>query len=584
MSERRGPAGDEIEVADLASPERLRSLFHPQSLALVGASDTSGWARNVYQSLRTAGFEGTFVPVHPHHPTVFGISTRPSLRHLDGPVDLVFALVPTDAVEQVVDDAGAAGVRNLVVLAAGYGERGEEGRRRERSVIERATRHGITVLGPNGLGFINATARVAPYGLTVAPPLIPGPVGIVLQSGALASAVQAFARNHGIGVSLLVSMGNEAMVTTADVIEYLIEDPATRVIALFLEGIRHADRFAALARRALATGKAMVVLKIGRSPGGQRTALAHTGAVAGDDAVVDTALRQLGVIRVHSLEELLITAGLLGYGPAIPGPRMGVITASGGACDIIADRAQEEGLQMPAFDARTVAALEPLLPPFTNAQNPVDVTGFGLAHQGGGVPMVGTLREVARDPNLDFVLLLGPLLPSPASPDQMADVEQRFGEYARAIAEAPVPVVPCRTACTDLDATARGLFLGRQIHQLGGLEFALSAIGHSLRWEQHRRRAHPAPAAERGHAPDWIGDLPPGPWAETEGRRLLAAAGVPLVLAQLSSSAEEAVAAARDLGYPVALRVCAAGIAHKTEQGGVALDVESDAAVRAAFA
>ncbi|MFZ0215888.1 MAG: CoA-binding protein, partial [Candidatus Dormiibacterota bacterium] len=532
MSERSGLVGGEIEAPDLASPERLRSLFHPQSLALVGASDTSGWSRNVYQSLRTAGFEGTFVPVHPHHPTVFGIPTRPSLRHLDAPVDLAFALVPTDAVEQVVDDAAAAGVRNLVVLASGYAERGEEGRRRERALIERATRHQITVLGPNGLGFINATAKVAPYGLTVAPPLVAGPVGVVLQSGALASAVQTFSRNHAIGLSLLVSMGNEAMVTTPDVIQYLIEDPSTRAIALFLEGVRHADRFAALARKAQAAGKPIVVLKIGRSPGGRRTALAHTGAVAGDDAVADAALRQLGVIRVRSLEELLITAGLLGYGPSIPGPRMGVITASGGACDIIADRANEEGVQIPPFDARTVAALEPLLPPFTNAQNPVDVTGFGLAHQG-RVPMVGTLREVARDPNLDFVLLLGPLMPSTPSPDPAADV-QRLDEHARAFADAPIPVVSCRTTCTDLDPTARELLLARGMHQLGGLEFALSAIGHSLRWQERRRRLRPAPATEPVPVPGWIGDLPPGPWAETDGRRLLEAAGVPLVPARLT--------------------------------------------------
>ena len=589
MTDGAGIAGHRPPTANLASPERLRGLFGPRSLALVGASDTSGWAKNVYQSLRRAGFEGRFVPIHPHHPTVFGLPTRPTLRHLEEPVDLAFALVPTDAVEPVIEDAGAAGVKNLVVLAAGYAERGEEGRLRERRVIERATTHGITVLGPNGLGFINATEKVAPYGLTIAPPLIAGPVGVVLQSGALASAVQAFARDHAIGVSLLVSMGNEAMVTTADVIEYLIEDPATRVIALFLEGIRQPDRFAALARRALGAGKPLVVLKVGRSAGGQQMALAHTGAVAGDDAVVDAALHQLGVIRVRSLEELLITAGLLGYGPPLPGPRMGVITASGGACDIIVDRSDEEGMTIPAFGPSTVAALEKILPGFTNAQNPVDVTGFGLAHQGGvasvrgRTPMVEALRVVARDPDLDFAFVLGPLLTTPVAPGDAA-VADRVDEHAQAIAEAPIPVVSVRTTCTDLDPIARELLLNRGIHQVGGLEFALSAIGHSLRWRERRRRAHAARGAASPAPLAWVAELAPGTWAETDSRRILEAGGVPVVPARLATSAGEAVTAAAGFGYPVALKVCGAGIVHKTELGGVALDVDTDAGVREAFA
>lgn len=244
----------------LASPDRLREFFHASSIALVGASDTSGWGRNVFESLRTAGFEGTFVPVHPRHPTAYGIPTRRSLCDLDQPVELAFVLVPTEAVESVVRDAAVAGTRNLVILAAGFGEQGEHGRQLERKLVEIAAANGIVLLGPNGLGFINAPARVAPYGLNIAPPLIAGSVGVVLQSGALASAVLGFARGHAIGVSLLISMGNEAMITTADVIEYLVEDAATQVIALFLEEIRQPARFVALAERARARGKAVVAL------------------------------------------------------------------------------------------------------------------------------------------------------------------------------------------------------------------------------------------------------------------------------------------------------------------------------------
>lgn len=571
----------------LASPERLRGLFGSRSLALVGASDTSGWARNVYQSLRTAGFDGEFVPVHPRHPTVFGIPSRPSLRDLDRPVDLAFALVPTDAVEGVVEDAAAAGVRNVVVLAAGFGERGEDGRRRERRLVDMACAHGITLLGPNGLGFINATDRIAPYGLSILPPLQAGPVGVVLQSGALASAVQAFACNHAIGLSLLVSMGNEAMVTSADVIEYLIEDAATRVIALFLEGIRQPDRFVALARRAMAAGKPIVALKVGRSPGGREVALAHTGAVAGDDAVVDAALRGLGVIRVGSLEELLVTAGLLGYAPPLPGPRMGVITASGGACDIIADRAHEEGVAIPAFAPATIAALTDVLPPFIEARNPVDVTGFGLAHAADAMrPVSGALEAATHDAGVDFVLLVGLTAPNVPPPDPDMAV-RRLDRQVAIIDRSPVPVLCASTTCTDVSSFARELLVPRRIHQLAGLDLGLAAIGHAVRWHGMRASRAERPSTARAPAPSARGapaaPAASGVWAETDGRRLLEWAGVPVVPAEVADGVDGALRAAAALGYPVALKVCAPGIAHKSDAGGVVLGVAGPDELRDAF-
>jgi acyl-CoA synthetase (NDP forming) len=567
----------------LASPARLRDFFHASSIALVGASDTSGWARNVYESLCTAGYEGTFVPVHPRHPTAFGLPTRPSLCDLEQPVELAFVLVPTDAVESVVRDAAAAGIRNLVILAAGFGEQGADGRQLERRLVDLATDHGITLLGPNGLGFINAPARVAPYGLNIAPPLIAGSVGVVLQSGALASAVLGFARGHAIGLSLLISMGNEAMITTADVIEYLVEDPATRVIALFLEEIRQPARFTALAERALERGKPVVALKVGRSPAGQRTAMAHTGAVAGDDAVVDAALRQFGVVRVRSLEELLVTAELLSSSSPLPGRRMGVVTASGGACDIIADRAFDEGIQIPEFSSETEATLREILPSFTSPQNPVDATGYGLAHQASAArPITAALEAVTRDANIDFVLYLGVNLPAVTPPDP-APVEQRIDAQAKAIHASPVPVVVANTTCSDVGEFARGLLLTHKLSVLPGLDLGLSAVGHAIRWQEHRARPRHQPPAGVPK-PEVFRRQPDGVWSEFDGRRLLELANVPTIPAHLVHSADEAVAAAEQLGYPVALKVSGVGVAHKSDIGGVALGLASEAAVRDAYA
>ncbi len=355
----------------LVTPGRLREFFAPRSIAVVGASDTSGWARFIVASSATVGFTGPLIPVHPAHATVFGRPAVPSLRDLPEPVDLAFILAPIQAVEGVLDDAGAAGVRGAVVLASGYREVGPQGRALEDMMVARAAANGITMLGPNCLGFVNAHSRSAPFALTLPPPLTAGPIGVALQSGALASVVLAFARSRAIGVSTLTTMGNESMISTVDMIDYLAEDESTKVICLFLEEIGDPEKFARAAEKADQAGKPIVALKVGSSLAGQQAALAHTGSVAGNDAVVDAVLRQLNVVRVTSIEELLCTGALLGYDRWPRGRRMGVVTASGGACDIIADRASAQGVEIPPFAPETAAAITEHLPPFAAAKRSI---------------------------------------------------------------------------------------------------------------------------------------------------------------------------------------------------------------------
>lgn len=218
---------------------------------------------------------------------------------------------------------------------------------------------------------------------------------MVLQSGALASAVLTFMHARNIGLSMLTSMGNEMSLSVTDVVDHLVDDPATKVIALFLETVRHPAEFARVARRAAAAGKPIVALKIGASKLASRTAQAHTGALVGDDHVVDAAFRRLGIIRVHSLEELILTAGLLARTGPLPGPRIGVVTPSGGACEIIADRAEQEGLEIPAFAPATTAQLEESVPEFATVQNPLDVTGYVLVDR---TLLARALKAVAADP------------------------------------------------------------------------------------------------------------------------------------------------------------------------------------------
>jgi acetate---CoA ligase (ADP-forming) len=565
----------------LVTPERLAEFFAPGSIAMVGASETSGWARFIVAASAAVGYSGPLLPVHPRHSTVFGRPAVPSLRDLPEPADLAFILAPTEAVPSVIEDAGAAGVRNAIVLASGYREAGQSGRDLEDDLVTAAARHGILLLGPNTLGFLNTAARVAPFGLTVPLPLAAGPVGIALQSGALSSALLAFARSQAIGVSTLASLGNEAMITTADMLDYLVADGQTKVICLFLEEIGDPAAFSAAALRADAAGKPIVALKAGASQAGQQAALAHTGAVAGDDAVVDAALRQLNIIRVSSIESLLTTAALFGHQRWPAGRRMGVLTSSGGACDIIADRASAEGIEIPPFAPQTTAAIAAALPSFAAVRNPLDCTGYVLANARTSAltAIDHALDAAVDDPGLDFVLSAGFAIPEARPPDPAAKLmEDRIGWVADRMAAAPIPVIPLSMTCTDVTGYAREVLDSHGLHMLPGMELGVQALGNMLRWQEGRGSVRPI----RGRAP--VRGSSAVAWTEARARDLLATAGIPVVPGQVARSADEAVAAARSLGGPVALKISSADVAHKSDVGGVLLNLSGDQAVRDGYA
>jgi acyl-CoA synthetase (NDP forming) len=595
-AERNGedvPAGVPAQDQAVALlPDRLGSFFAPRSLAIVGASDTAYWSRNAYENLSVIGFPGRIVPVNPKRSHVFGLECAPSLRDLGTPVDLAYIAAPPAFLPAILDDAAAAGIHNLVVVGAGFSESGHAGQQLQRDLIHQARRRGITVLGPNCPGFLNVTDHVAAYGQQIPPGLHCGGVGVVLQSGALTTVVLKFSIAHAIGLSKVVCLGNEAIIRAADVLDYLIEEPDTRVIAMFLEQIRDGARFLVLAERALLRGKSIVVLKAGRTPAGQRTALAHTGAIAGDEAVVDAVLRQAGIARVRSLEELLVTAGLMAQDYPIKGNRMAVVSASGGACDIIADRASDEGLDMPGFALETAAELQAYLPTFATVQNPLDTAAIDTVRETGtaAVPMDVVAEIASRDPGFDFVLYMGfnvvpQVEPEPGERDSTIARMEHVREMRR---QAPLPVVPIGLTCLEAGPFAKRAYGESGLWMLPGIEFGLTALGHVARWNTARHhaqsRVQSQPHAKPPRPLPFVGSVKRGPWSEAEGRRLLEAADVPLVPAVLATTVEEAVAAAERLGYPVVLKVCAAEIAHKSDIGGVKLNLRSQAELRHAYA
>jgi acetate---CoA ligase (ADP-forming) len=563
-----------------STAEQVRQLFNPRSIALIGATDKSRWSWSTWGNLITHQFAGPVYLVNPRGIPVHGRGSYARVADLPEPTDLAFVMVPTSAVLDVLTEVADAGIRSAVLLTSGFAEVGAEGAELERKVVTLATDRRLTILGPNGNGFINAAAGITPYGLPIEPPLLRGPVGVVLQSGALASGVLNFAQSRNVGVSLLVSMGNESMVSMTDVMRYLIDDDATRVITLFIESIRKPAEFLALAGEALVKGKPVVALKVGRSQAGAKVAKAHTGSLVGDDAVADAVFRRSGVIRVDSLEDLVITSGLLAAGP-LPGRRFGFVTASGGACEIIADRAEDEGIEIPEFAPRTMSRLREVLPPFAATQNPIDVTGYILIDN---QLMRKALLSVAEDPGLD-ALVLATDLPKFAPPDPAPIIEQ-FRGTAEILRNSPKPVVVMGNTLTDITA------FGRQVAAetgypgvLGGIHHGLTALGRAVRWsEAYRAAAQGVPRVPGPPAPLELTEQPGDAWPEHRAARFLAAHGIPVVPGVLAASPEAAAAAAGELGYPVVVKLAADDVTHKSDVGGVRVALHTPGAVRAAYA
>jgi acyl-CoA synthetase (NDP forming) len=543
----------------------------------VGATDASRWSWNTFENWRAYCGSLPCYLVHPRHRSVHGCPAYPSLSAIGEPVDLVYVMVPTDQVMPVLEEAASLGVRSAVVLTAGFAETGPAGEALEARMVALAERSGMTILGPNGNGFINATGRRTPYGLPIPPPLRAGPVGIVLQSGGLASVVVAMAQARGIGVSLVVSTGNEAMVGATDVLSYLVDHEPTTAVAMFLEAVRKPEAFREVARRALEAGKPVVALAVGRTPAGGRAALAHTGAVVGDAAVVRGVLEDLGVVLVDSLEDLLATAGLLASRPGRLGRRLGVVANSGGACDVLADRATDEGLELPEFPDATIQALRGLLPPYANPHNPLDVTGYVIVDPGISLRSLEVVLEGA--PGRFDQVLYQVTIPRVAPPDP-APLLARFEALSRLVRASEVPVVLQSPAGPAAGGFANEVLDRHGFFVLDGIEHGMRALGSALRWQERRARA--LARARRALAPLLqTPDGAEGAFGERRARALLARHGVPVVPTTVVQGVDEAVAAARELGWPVVLKLAADGLAHKSDLGGVELDLRSPQEVAA---
>jgi len=387
-----------------ASSEGLQALLKPRSIAILGASDDLNKLNGrPLKFLIRAGYKGRIYPINPKYAEIAGIKCYPDLDSVPDAIDLAIVGVPARAVLESVRALGKKRVPAAVVFASGFGEMGAEGARLEQELVAAAHAAGVRVLGPNGLGLINAfegvLATFSQYGNGETPA---GPIGFVTQSGALGTAIAALARGRGLGLGYFVNTGNEADVTFVDAMGAVLDDPRIKVGTGYIEGLKDGEGFCQLARRAVEIGKPLVVAKVGRTRAGARAAASHTGSLAGEDIVFDAVVRQFGVIRARNESQMLDFADLLSTTPLPDGRGVAIVTQSGGAGVMMADRAEELGLDVPVLGEQIREALKNVLPAFGALSNPVDVTAQFIAE-----PMIlkESVRIVLEDPKVAVAVI-----------------------------------------------------------------------------------------------------------------------------------------------------------------------------------
>ena len=559
----------------------LLPMLYPRSIAVIGASRQAGSIGAVlFHNLLSASFNGALYPVHPSAETVNSVRAYKSVLDIPDPVDMAFVVVPASVVLSVVKECAEKGVRGLVVISAGFSEIGEHGAELEEELLGIVRSAGMRMVGPNCMGLLNTDPVVQLNGTfaPVYPP--PGNVAMLSQSGALGIAILDYARRNAIGISSFVSVGNKADISGNDLILYWEDDPATDVIVLYLESFGNPRRFGRIARR-VARNKPIVAVKSGRTAAGSRAASSHTGALASTDRAVEALFREAGVIRTETLEELFGVSQLLANQPVPAGRRVGVVTNAGGPAILAADALAARGMELPELSTGLQAQLHEHLPAVASASNPIDmIAGAGpdeFQHS------VGTLL---RSDEVDAVIAIY----VPTSLDGASEVAQAMrdvvagsdasktvltvfmseGASAEMLQDERVAVPSFAFPESAAIALARAADYGAWLQRPTGSVRRFDDLDVAAANEVVQRALQHMDSA--------------GGWLESDDvERVLAAFNLPLPSSRIAGSATEAVAAAAEISGPVAMKVVAESALHKTDVGGVALDIDGERDVTATF-
>jgi len=563
-----------------ASPKNIDTFFNPRSVAVVGATRTQGTVpHDIFQNILQAGYQGVVYPVSPRSPSISGVKAYRYIIDIPDPVDLAVIVFPSSVCHMAMEQCGEKGVKAAIVISAGFREIGEAGLQREIQLTEIAARHGISIVGPNCLGAINTDPAVRLNASFARKMPAQGSIAFLSQSGALCTAVLDYARGKHIGFSKFISFGNKCDISEVDLFYYLARDEATRVILVYLEEVRDGEALVRAARSVIyETGKPILAIKSGRTSAGASAAASHTGSLAGSDEVCDAVFRQAGIIRCRTIEDMFNRAIALAYQPRPRSRRVAIITNAGGPGVMAADACAEQGLELARFSPQTAQALKDKLPAAANMNNPVDVIGDARSDR-----YRAALSACLADPEVAGAMVI-------LTPQSMTDIDEIAREvvstagsyrqkpvYASFMGEADV--------ASGIDLLQRAHIPHYILPESMAVAFATAAgFEESLkvRPEPVARFEDVDPERVRGIleaavANGWA-NLP-----EVEATQVLDAYGIRVLPARVAGSAQEAAAAAQEVGFPVAMKVYSPDVVHKLDAGGVVLNVGDAPGAAAAY-
>jgi acetate---CoA ligase (ADP-forming) len=539
----------------------LARLIQPRSVAIIGASgDPTKTSGRPVSFLQKHGFGGNIYPINPKLEKIGDLACYPSVASLPSVPDVGIVLLGAERAHVAVRELAERGTAAAIVLASGFAEAGAEGASRQTQLIEAAG--SMRILGPNTIGLVNLTDNIvlSASGALAMDHFPAGPIGLVSQSGGILGALLSRAAARGIGLSKLISTSNEADLELADFIDYLAQDEATKVIALYIEAIRHPDRFREAILKARRAGKPVVAFKIGRSEAGAQAAVSHTGALAGSDRMYDALFRQLGVIRAKTFEDLLDIPAALGTGRSLRGRRVAILTSTGGAGTIVSDSLGVAAFESPGPDDETAARLRALQTgaAATLDRNPIDVTLAGLQPD----LLRGAIRALLASPTYDaLIIIVGSS--AVGSPALMAD----------AIRDClPLSEKPVIAYVSPYAPEVGAVLTARGVPAYTSAEACATALNGLLQAERQSGSAEAGPIESAIN----VSDFPSGSLDEAQAKTLFARFGVTTAAEKIVTTAQEAETAARELGSRVVLKILSSEITHKSDFGGVAINLTAE--------
>ncbi|HXT53161.1 MAG TPA: CoA-binding protein, partial [Candidatus Eisenbacteria bacterium] len=532
----------------------VENLLRAKSVAIVGASQKGAWPQGIYRNLKGAKFRGGVYLLNPNYTDLYGDKCYPNLAALPEVPEELLVLIPTRAVLGVLEEAARLGTKSATIYTAGFGEGDDaKGKERAQAMKELCERTGMVICGPNCMGSYSVNEGLWTFP-TATPLLKRGPVGLIFQSGGSLGNWIKGATERGIGFSYAVSSGNEVSLDLVDYLDFLVDDPDTRVITLMIEGIRRPEEFMAVSERALHWGKPILVVKLGRSEMGKRQAISHTGSLAGADEVFDAVCRRLGLIRCPTLEDMTETTLAFMPGRFPKGSRAAIVVNSGGMKGLICDHCDELKTNLAELSEKTKAAVRPLIPAELAVENPLECGVAGFGDEAGFINIV---KLHAEDPGVDLLAIHG----------ELPRGQQRSAALFKSVMEAtqkPVLAFARSTySCTDES---------RAFQEEAGMPF-LQAIKPTLRalaglgsYGMRRELGVPKLDPATGSAADLKGE---------NLNRLLERHGIALPKQAMAGTAADAAAKAKEIGFPVAIKLIASEVIHKTESGAVVLGVKN---------